>query len=265
MTKTLSMAAIALLTLASAQQSLAADLDTAPVVEEVEEKSSLLPGEISGSVGLYSDYRFRGISQTDRGPSVQGTIDYSIGSPVEGIDIYLGAFGANINFTPVAPIEDGSVEFDFYGGLAGTFNDVNWAVGAIYFFYPDASSTLDQDYVEATLAFDYDVFDGFNVGLNYNVSPDFFGGIGVAHWIQGTASYSIPLFEALPLTLDGSVGYQEFEGTGDYVTWHVGLTAEIHKHLDIGVQYIDTNTNIPGDEVSNISGATALGFISAKF
>lgn len=43
----------------------------APVFAEEQEDEDLIPGEITGSVALTSDYSFRGISQTDKGPALQ--------------------------------------------------------------------------------------------------------------------------------------------------------------------------------------------------
>lgn len=265
MKKFLTGTSIAILALMAPQFASAADLDPIQEAAPAEEKTGLIPGEFSGSVGFFTDYRFRGISQTDNDFSVQGTIDYSIETPFKGISFYAGIFGANINFTPnTGAPDDGSLELDYYAGFSGSISKVNWSVGGLYFNYPDADNSLNQDFFEATLAFDTDVAEGLNVGLNYNVSPEFFGETGVAHFVQATAAYEIPLFDNLPLTVDGAIGYQEFEGTGDYLTWQVGLTAEVHKHLDIGVQYIDTNTSVVF-EAAEVAGATVVGFISAKF
>ena len=35
------------------------------------------PHTITGNVGLYSQYIFRGLTQTDRDPAIQGGFDYS--------------------------------------------------------------------------------------------------------------------------------------------------------------------------------------------
>jgi len=245
----------------------AADLEPVEQPAAVEEKKFLIPGDFSSSIGLFTDYRFRGLSQTDRGPAVQGTIDYSIDTFIDGVSLYLGVFGSNINFTPGLGIDDGSVEFDYYGGFSGKFKKIGWSVGAYYYNYPDAESSLNQDYVEAALSLDYNIIDPLTVGINYFVSPDFFGSIGVAHYIEGTASYELPFFEIVPLTLDGSIGYQAFaETSDDYLTWKVGLSAKLHEHLSVGVEYIDTNTSLafsPGG--ADIADATVVGNVKVSF
>ena len=49
----------------------AAALGVAPALAQ--EKKQLLPGNFSTNFGLYSDYTFRGISQTGNDPAVQGS------------------------------------------------------------------------------------------------------------------------------------------------------------------------------------------------
>ena len=76
--------------------------------------------EISGNVALTTDYRFRGISQTDRNPAVQGGFDWSHDS-----GFYLGTWGSNVDFA-------GSLELDYYGGYANNINDnLAYDVGVI--------------------------------------------------------------------------------------------------------------------------------------
>ncbi|WP_241264392.1 TorF family putative porin, partial [Bowmanella dokdonensis] len=61
---------------------------------------------------LASDYQFRGISQTDQGPAIQGGIDIS---HTQGW--YLGVWGSNIEFG------QGSMELDWYAGWSGTWEN----------------------------------------------------------------------------------------------------------------------------------------------
>ncbi len=63
----------------------------------------------TGNVGLYSQYVFRGISQTNEKPAVQGGIDYSNGG------FYLGAWASSIKWIKDAG-GDASVEIDVYAG-----------------------------------------------------------------------------------------------------------------------------------------------------
>lgn len=84
---------------------------------------------IAGNAGLFSDYRFRGYSQTDYRPAFQGGIDFAHQS-----GFYLGNWNSNVsqNAFNGAPIE-----MDFYGGWKTTFDGgFGLDVGVIYYYYP---------------------------------------------------------------------------------------------------------------------------------
>ena len=90
----------------------------------------------TGSVALTSDYVFRGVSQTDGKPALQGGIEFAS----EG-GFYAGAWGSNVSWlsdlsTTAAPISS-SLELDVYGGYRGKFSDaVSYDVGLLYYAYP---------------------------------------------------------------------------------------------------------------------------------
>ena len=47
----------------------------------------------SGSVGLFSQYIFRGLTQTDRDPALQGNFDIN-----HSTGLYLGMWGSNVSW-----------------------------------------------------------------------------------------------------------------------------------------------------------------------
>ena len=66
--------------------------------------------EIAGNVALVTDYRFRGISQSDEDIAIQGGFD-------AGWDnvIYVGVWGSSVDFDSNDGF-DGSLELDYYVG-----------------------------------------------------------------------------------------------------------------------------------------------------
>jgi uncharacterized protein (TIGR02001 family) len=88
---------------------------------------------LTGNMTLISDYRFRGFTQTDYGPALQGGFDFAHKS-----GFYLGNWNSNV----LSPLYTGaSLEMDFYGGYKGSFGDVGYDVGAIYYYYPKSGRT----------------------------------------------------------------------------------------------------------------------------
>jgi hypothetical protein len=105
----------------------AADIVTkAP--KKVEEPTP--PCDLAFGGGLQSDYNFRGISQSDRGPSA-----YAYAEPrcnvTKDIQFYAGVWGWSTKL-PTTP----TGEFDLYGGIRPTFGPLAFDFGFIYYWYP---------------------------------------------------------------------------------------------------------------------------------
>ena len=92
------------------------------------------PHTLTGNLGLFSSYRFRGIDQTFNKPALQGGIDYSHSS-----GIYVGNWNSNVNSGAGFP--EGNLEMDFYGGWKTTFGDFGLDLGGIYYYYPGSTAT----------------------------------------------------------------------------------------------------------------------------
>ena len=92
---------------------------------------------LSYNVGVVSDYRFRGISQTTLKPAVQLGVDFAHKS-----GFYLGAFGSNVKWVKdFNGASKGSYEVDLYGGYKGNITkDIGFDVGLITYIYPGNNS-----------------------------------------------------------------------------------------------------------------------------
>jgi uncharacterized protein (TIGR02001 family) len=85
------------------------------------------------NVGAVSDYRYRGISQSQLEPAIQGGVD--LGLP-QGF--YVGAWASTIKWID-AWGGDADVEVDLYGGWKGEVGaGLTLDVGALRYQYPDA-------------------------------------------------------------------------------------------------------------------------------
>ncbi len=204
------------------------------------------PGTFSANAGLVTEYRFRGLDQSDKNPAIQGGIDWSMDTGVAGTSVYLGTWGSNIDFNDGA---DASAEIDWYGGISGTTSGIGWDVGVVYYSYPGAASSRNYDFVEVGLGLSYDVMEGLTVGGKYAYSPEFFADSGDAHWF----------------TLDASIGRQLIDNNTnfaqpDYTTWSIGATLGITENVSIGVQYVDTSISN-----SRLADETVIGSLTASF
>lgn len=95
--------------------------------------------QVSYNVGVVSDYRVRGITQTANQPSLQGGVDYAHKSGA-----YVGAWAAN-NIKWIKEFNGatkGDYEVDVYGGYkAEIMPGLSYDVGAITYQFPDNNSS----------------------------------------------------------------------------------------------------------------------------
>ena len=89
-------------------------LVAAPTLAMAAEKP-VSPHSLSGNISLTSDYVFRGVSQTQNGPAIQGGIDYAHAS-----GFYAGTWASNVDWVSLGFKNNSSMEIDLYGGYKGS-------------------------------------------------------------------------------------------------------------------------------------------------
>lgn len=179
----------------------------------------------SGNAGLFSDYRFRGFSQTDYNPAFQGGFDFAHKS-----GFYLGNWNSNVS----SVLYNGaSLEMDFYGGYKTTFGDFGLDVGTLYYYYPGTGA-----YVPGFDAKNWEVYIGGSYGpvsLKYFHSfTDFFG--LSAPGIDTKGSQYLDLSGAYDLGngfgINGHIGWQKIKN-GE----QIGLIKDSVYDYKVGVTY----------------------------
>lgn len=90
--------------------------------------------QFTSNLGLASDYRFRGVSQTQNGPAIQGGLDYAHSS-----GLYVGNWNSSVSsqlYTKGAGIES-----DLYAGWKkDVYKGITVDLGSYNYFYPGASN-----------------------------------------------------------------------------------------------------------------------------
>ena len=200
--------------------------------------------DVAWNVGVVSDYVFRGFSQTDEDPAIQGGVDLTSGS------FYAGAWASNVDFG-----DDTDAEVDLYGGYrteAGGFALDFGVIGYLYVGEPDGA---DYNYLEFKAAASRAVGPAtFGAAVYY--SPDFFGIDDEATYAEVNAAFS----PADKWTVSGAVGKQWLNVSDDYTTWNAGVGYALTDKVGIDVRYYDTDVDgVPGAE-DRIVGAIKLAF-----
>lgn len=193
---------------------------------------------ISGNVALTSDYRFRGISQSDESAAIQGGFDAEFGP-----GFYIGTWGSSVDFdcNDECGGYDGSLELDYYAGWSSAIGDTDFGidVGYIYYDYPGDNGD-EGDYGEVYVSGSWK-----DISLSVNYSDDYYGGTGKFYYYA--ADYSIGLFDT-GVTVDFHVGYNDFDKAGEflsndqdqYTDWSVALGYS-WAGVDFSVAYVDTD------------------------
>jgi uncharacterized protein (TIGR02001 family) len=269
---TISLAALALAV--AATPAMAQDVGE-PVDAEKGATESSPPLTVSGNVTGTTDYRFRGLSQSNDGPAGQITLNVNHES-----GLYVGTFVSSIDDEVSLP-GYGEMEIDLYGGYSKTLDSgLGFDVGLLYYLYADAPQRIDgeknkTDFFEPYASVNYSIGPAnLKVGGNYAWSQ---GGLGDEDslYLYSNLSIAVP---STPVKFlghigrsDGALGAFNLDEDDDtYLDWSLGLEAS-YSHFTLGVQYVDTDITsqrIPGfgkfDDVTNADG-TVLAYITASF
>jgi uncharacterized protein (TIGR02001 family) len=221
-------------------------------------------GSLSAYVAVQSDYRFRGLSQNDKDPSPEASVNWS--GP-EGF--YAGTWLAKVNFQ--AATGDGlgtsysdhtSLETDFYAGKHTDLWGTDLNLEAYLYAYPDhniatniTGSHYHDTYFEMIGQLSHP-FGPVSLTATAAYSPNFFGQTGTGWYIEGTAAYTVNdwlSFSAnlghqwvsrvdsltIPNSYDGEDPFIYSSGL-PYTHWDIGATFT-YKQFALDVRYVDTN------------------------
>jgi uncharacterized protein (TIGR02001 family) len=226
----------------------------------------------SFNIGVTSDYVFRGISQTDNDPTIQGGIDLAYGI------LYAGWWASGLNFDAI--FNDANVEMDWYGGIKPTLGPATFDFGVIYYTYPGesyfapAATTPDLNYVELKAGVSGTIHEKLALGGYVYWSPDYFAETGSVWTFEGQAGYTFQQIGVFTPSVTGVIGYQTggdaayaaWNGFDDYTYYNAGLALAVDK-LTFDFRYWGTSgaSNVTSDALTCINGYCDSRFVfSAK-
>jgi uncharacterized protein (TIGR02001 family) len=236
-----------MLKLASMSVAISAIAMSAPAFAQEAAEEAAGPVTLTGGVAVVSDYRFRGVSLSDKEFAVQPylTLKHESG-------LYVGAWGSNL-----ADNAGNDVEVDLYAGFAGG-EELTYDISATYYVYPGVSSF---NYLELTGKLGSTVGPAtVGVQLSYVPSQDNTGDNDNIYF--GTnAAIAIP---NSPISIVGTVGIEDgaFTAGSEKVDWSLGLTAAV-SGFTLGVSYVDANRETifaPRDSAAGVVFSVSYGF-----
>ncbi|MBP6802460.1 MAG: TorF family putative porin [Zoogloea sp.] len=191
-------------------------------------------GPFTANVGLVSDYAYRGWSQTDERPALQGGFDYAHDS-----GLYAGVWGSNVSWLSDSnPNVHNSLELDLYGGYKGTIGAIGYDVGLLQYYYPGSypKGFNSPDTLEGYIGLSWE-FLSFKYSYAFT---DLFG------YDRSDGSQYYDLGAAVDVgggfTLAAHVGYSDIKGEDDYTDWKLGVTKEFGG-FNFGLHYVDTDVD----------------------
>lgn len=204
---------------------------------------------ITANVTVTNNYIYRGISQSNYKPAIQGGFDYAHES-----GFYIGNWNSSISW-----VSDGGyatsapIEMDFYGGFKKDLIAEGFAsdIGILQYYYPTSGITpgyVNPNTTELYVAQNatFGPVTGF-LKFSYALSNTFgFASSTGSSYLDLTANYDTGFWG---ITANAHVGMQRIAGqyytaqqaTSSYTDWKLGLTKDFGGGLSLAAAYVGTN------------------------
>jgi uncharacterized protein (TIGR02001 family) len=218
--------------------------------------------QVSGNLGLTSDYRFRGVSQTQNAPAVQGGIDYAHSS-----GFYVGNWNSSVSSDMYT--NGSGVESDLYAGYKGKFLGFDIDVGSYNYFYPRATTS-------ANTGSNFDTYEGFvgvgkgPVSAKYSrtLGNGYFGTANArgSEYFQADLAYPLPIKGLEKVSLLAHAGRTEVANSANlnYNDFNVGLGYDL-KGWNLAAKYYTNTSEGSGFQSANTINGQKLYKNAAVF
>jgi hypothetical protein len=205
--------------------------------------------QVAGNLGLTSDYRFRGISQSQNAPAVQGGVDYAHSS-----GLYVGNWNSSVSSQVYT--NGAGVESDLYAGWKkNVYKGVTLDVGSYNYFYPRATTS-------AKTGSNYDTYEAY-AGLSYNdlVSAKYSQTLGNGYFgtanAKGTKYYQadakLPIPVIKNLSVVAHVGRTNVANSSslDYTDYNAGFAYALPQGWEGSAKYYTNTSMANSTQVAN--------------
>ena len=206
---------------------------------------------ITANVTVTNNYIYRGISQSNYKPAIQGGFDYAHES-----GFYIGNWNSSISWVSDSAIaKSAPIEMDFYGGFKKDLIAEGFAsdFGILQYYYPTngistASGYVNPNTTELYVAQNatFGPVTGF-LKFSYSLSNTFGTNNSTgSNYLDLTANYDTGFYG---IALNAHAGYQKIAGqyysagqaSLSYADWKLGLTKDFGGGLSASAAYVGTN------------------------
>ena len=217
----------------------------------------------SANVGFFSDYIWRGQSQTQGEMALQGGFDLEHSS-----GFYAGVWASNVEWTTdSSAMNDNSVEVDFYAGYGFELASIGFDIGILQYYYPGdkANNTADSDATEvyAGISYDFGILSAGYTGYLL-VSDEGWNNSDAQDTTYHDFSVEIPFGET-GFNLAGHYGIFDQVGAGtSYSDWKVDVSYAFNDTWTVGGSYTGMDEDISYGTYK-ASDDAFVGYLTASF
>ena len=213
-------------------------------------RTAAAPGDsglaFSAAAAIASDYIYRGVTLSDRGPAAGANFEAAFDK------LY-----ASITVASVKLPTDPSAEISFAAGLRPTLGQLELDLAWTFYSYPNEKRWLlgptgGTDYWEASARAETQVTEALRIGAGLAWSPNVSNTGAWGQYYAAGFSYDLPratIANEIGVSLSGSLGYSRFGDIDDvlggfplpsYLNWNAGGTFT-WKTVSLDLRYYDTN------------------------
>jgi uncharacterized protein (TIGR02001 family) len=201
--------------------------------------------QVSGNMAVTSDYRFRGVSQTQNAPAVQGGIDYAHSS-----GFYVGNWNSSVSSQLYT--NGAGVESDLYAGFKRKFLGLELDVGSMNYFYPRATNGTSTNFDTNEL------YVAIGKGpVTAKVSHSLSNYFGTAN-SKNSQYYQVDLVQPIVGKLSGvaHVGRTDVNNNSgvNYTDWNVGAVYNLQGWDLAGKYYTNSNQGSSFNSTNTLNG-----------
>ena len=217
---------------------------------------------ITANVTVTNNYIYRGISQSNYKPAIQGGFDYAHES-----GFYIGNWNSSISWVSDAGAATSApIEMDFYGGFKKDLIAEGFAsdIGILQYYYPTSgivSGATNPNTTELYVAQNatFGPVTGF-LKFSYALSNTFgFASSTGSSYLDLTGNYDTGFWG---ITANAHVGMQRIAGqyyqggqaSVSYTDWKLGLTKDFGGGLSLAAAYVGTNVKQGSGAYANTYG-----------
>jgi uncharacterized protein (TIGR02001 family) len=218
--------------------------DAARAIGETSEPKAASDGfETTVSGSLLSDYIYRGISLSDRGPSVSSAVEVARG----GLYVAGQVYTVRLPTDPVG-------ELTLTGGIRREVAGVAFDLSAEYYYYPGETPTPGSgttNYWQYGISASRRIFEAFEIVGRATYAPNSWNSGAWGAYGSGEIKIDLPKFKLpnrneVAWTLGAELGHQSFGTTSQgsalpsYAHWRISAVFK-YDVLSLDLSYHDTN------------------------